>query len=216
MLVNRWQYSTETVLFNPQFFSSSSFVIRTIVLHHCPVHPGTCHPSLCMLPSYMGYCSTCNRGSRFLSVFWACCHLLGLYNIGIEGMDGWMSTECWWNDTGRRTVKYWEKTLLQCYIGLDKSLHVLVWDWTWLSTTIDWQVTTWTMVEPAGFSEMLLLVYQSTPCPVPEGCSLSSLNNKCAMLVQVCCCSQWINFCFFICYVLSLVTFVVCCCVCFV
>lgn len=122
-------------------------------------------------------------------------------------MDGWMSTEYWWNDTNRRTVKYWEKTLLQCYFGHHKSLHVLVWDWTCASAARDWQVTTWTVVEPP-----LLPVYQTTPCPIPEGYNLFSLSNKCAMLVQVCCCSQWITFCIIICYVLSLVIFVVLLC----
>jgi hypothetical protein len=42
-------------------------------------------------------------------------------------LNGWMSMEYWWDDTNRRTMKYWEKTLLQCSFGHHKSLHVLVW-----------------------------------------------------------------------------------------
>ena len=163
----------------------------------------------------MAYCSTLNRGSRFLSVFWACrlkMLSLRLYSIGIEWMDGWMGMEYGWNDTNRRTVKYWDKTLLRCIFGYHKSLHVLVWDWTCASSARDWQVTTWTVVEPAGFSPKLLPVCQTTPCSVPEGYSLFSLSNKCAMFVQVCRCSQWIKFCIIICYVLSLVIFVVLLC----
>ena len=30
-------------------------------------------------------------------------------------MDGWMSMEYWWNESDRREIKYWEKSLFRCH-----------------------------------------------------------------------------------------------------
>jgi hypothetical protein len=127
MLVNRCQYATGTLLFNPQY--SFFVLIRTIVLHQHSVHPATSPPifisatfpyGLLLYPEQRQQVSVC-----FLSLFNDAVTCFGYVTLVL---NGWMSTEHWWNDTNRRTVKYWQKTLLQCYFGHHKSLHVLVWD----------------------------------------------------------------------------------------
>ena len=132
-------------------------------------------------------------------------------------LNGWM--DGWMDEYGVLVEWYWQENSevlgenpVRVLLWPPHSLHVLVWDWTCASAARDWQVTTWTVVEPAGFSPALLPAYQTTPCLIPEGYSLFSLSSKCAMLVQVCCCSQWIKFCIIVCYVLSLVIFVVLLC----
>ena len=39
--------------------------------------------------------------------------VLGEKNYRVWVVDGWMSTEQWWNDTDRVKLKYWEKNILK-------------------------------------------------------------------------------------------------------